>query len=207
MAWHMKQDLNMVLPCPITQRANGDSCCEEHLSYSSVNLAHHLANHHNQQELSSCIQNHCLPDKDFVALLSQGGPNSPTEMARGTKKRQAELVRQWITAHYTKLVVDPRKVASNNLDACETLDQEITGMVLWREWHFAGNYRKTHYQTLILQLEKWRREGKTNYPDGLALEPMVHAFAAYTRFRSLRDGKFEEDFRPLLPKQREQSNR
>ncbi len=128
-------------------------------------------------------------------------------MARGTKKRQAELVRQWITALYTKLVVDPRKVASNNLDACETLDPEITGMIFRTEWRFAGNYRKTHYQTLIPQLEKWRREGKTNYPDGLAYEPMVHAFAAYMRFRSLRDGKFEEDFRPLTPKQREQFNR
>ncbi len=68
-----------------------------------------------------------------MALASQGGPNSPAEMARGTKKRQAELIRQWITAPYAKLVVDPRKVACNNLDACETLGQEITGMVFRRE--------------------------------------------------------------------------
>ncbi len=101
-------------------------------------------------------------------------------------------------------MVDPRKVASNNLDACEKLDQEITGMVFRKEWCFVGIYKKSHYQTLILQLEKWTREGKTNYQDGLAYELMVHAFAAYMRFRSLRDGKYEEDLHPLSPRQRDQ---
>ncbi|MCP3888136.1 MAG: hypothetical protein GY702_04590 [Desulfobulbaceae bacterium] len=207
MAWHMKPGLNLILSCPITQKGTGESCCTEHFSYSSGSLAYHLANRHNQRELRLFVDDHCLPDRSYVALALQGGPNSPAEMAGGTKKQLAELIRQWITAPYAKLVVDPRKVACDNLDACETLGPEITGMVFRREWRFGGNLKGTHYQSLITLLEKWRREGKTNYPDGLAYEPTVCALAAFTRFRSLRDGKFEEDFCPLLPKQREQFSR
>ncbi|MCP3891283.1 MAG: hypothetical protein GY702_20825, partial [Desulfobulbaceae bacterium] len=60
---------------------------------------------------------------------------------------------------------------------------------------------------MISLLEKWRKEGSTNYTDGPAYEPMALALAAFPRFRSLRDGKYGEDFCMLLPDQQEQYSR
>ncbi len=94
----MKSGLNLILPCPITQKGPGEPCCTEHLSFSSGSLAYHLASRHNQRVLKSFIEEHCLTDSSYVALAPQGGPNSPAAMVGGTKKQLAELIRQWITA-------------------------------------------------------------------------------------------------------------
>ncbi|MCP3679104.1 MAG: hypothetical protein GY782_02015, partial [Gammaproteobacteria bacterium] len=200
---------NLILPCPITQKGTGEPCCNEHLCFSSESLANHLASRHNQQGLKSFAEKHCLSDSGYMAAALKGGPNSPSALIGGTKKQLAELIRQWITAPYTKLVVDPRKVANDNLDTCETLGPEITGIVFRREWRYGGNPKgRTHYPTMISLLTKWKNEGRTNYPDGPAYgPPTAHALAAVPRFRSLRDGKYGEDFCALLPDQREQYSR
>ncbi|MCP3679967.1 MAG: hypothetical protein GY782_06730, partial [Gammaproteobacteria bacterium] len=145
----MKPGLNLILPCPITQKGPGEPCCTGHLSYSSDSLANHLASRHNQQGLKSFAEKHCLPDSGYMAAALKGGPNSPGALIGGTKKQLAELIRQWITAPYAKLVVDPRRVASDNLDTCETLGPEITGIVFRREWRYGGNQKgRTHYPAM-----------------------------------------------------------
>ncbi|MCP3678801.1 MAG: hypothetical protein GY782_00220, partial [Gammaproteobacteria bacterium] len=67
--------------------------------------------------------------------------------------------------------------------------------------------RKDSLPYYDLTSRKWRKEGRTNYTDGPAYEPMALALAAIPRFRSLRDGKYGEDFCTLLPDQWEQYSR
>ncbi len=81
-------------------------------------------------------------------------------------------------------------------------------MIFRREWRYGGNLKgRTHYPSMISLLEKWRKEGRTNYTDGPAYETTALALVAFPRFKSLRDGKYEEDFCTLLPHQKEQFSR